>query len=235
MASANLDAAMTFTFGQEGDAQVSMISSDDGNWSGAREGDGTLIGTKYGISAPDLIAYMAPARVTAATMAAMPKSTAEIILSASYWQKMRCGDMPGGIDLSLNDHGFNAGDASSVKILQRLIGLSGDGIDGWAGAQTVSATLAFDPSSMAPELSRFALTQLQTHLKPIYGGAIDGVWGPMSKAAVEAAGDHTAVLCCLMFDRQLAAYEAMSKFGIFGRGWTSRCQARLVAALKLAA
>ena len=44
-----------------------------------------------------------------------------------YWGKMKCDDLPGGLDLCVFDFGVNAGPGRAAKYLQTMIGTVADG------------------------------------------------------------------------------------------------------------
>jgi len=52
-----------------------------------------------------------------------------------YWGKMKCDDLPGGLDLCVFDFGVNAGPGRAAKFLQRMIGTT---IDGGIGPNTLA-------------------------------------------------------------------------------------------------
>ena len=49
------------------------------------------------------------------------------IYEKNYWGRMKCGDMPSGLDLCVFDFGVNAGTGRSAKYLQTMIGTVADG------------------------------------------------------------------------------------------------------------
>ena len=223
MTATNLDAAASFTFGIEGDETVSLDPRDPGNWSGNTVNDGTLIGTKYGISAPDLIAWLKPAPVTAATMAAMSKDTADAIYRSKYWAGVAGDTLPAGVDLSTVDMQYNAG-AWGARLLQQVVGTEADG---WIGPQTLAAVAKGLPPALSKASARAAMA-VQAHL----GVPADGVVGPVTLAAVKRAPTSIPLLAALA-DAQLAYYRSLGLFPVYGNGWTNRVWARLDAALKL--
>jgi len=229
MTATNLSICATFTFGQEGDETVSLDEHDPGCWSSGIVGVGELLGTRYGVSAPEAIKWLAPAVVTAQTMAEFPRDTATAIFGQNYFQAMRCGDMAAGIDLSVCDHGFNAGATTSVKLLQRILGFQGPDLDGWSGPQTIAALQSFNPFSYLRKLSAQSLMAAQAHV----GVTADGKLGPVTIGAVQAWPERTFLTCCLLADAQLADYEGDAGWARYGHGWSNRVSARLQAALAL--
>ena len=51
----------------------------------------------------------------------------EPIYKKTYWDRMKCDDVPAGLELCLFDFGVNAGTGRSAKYLQRMIGTVADG------------------------------------------------------------------------------------------------------------
>ena len=51
----------------------------------------------------------------------------EPIYKKNYWDRLKCDDVPAGLDLCLFDFGVNAGTGRSAKYLQRMIGTVADG------------------------------------------------------------------------------------------------------------
>ena len=45
----------------------------------------------------------------------------------NYWDRMKCNDIPAGLDLCLFDFGVNAGTGRAAKYLQNMIGTVADG------------------------------------------------------------------------------------------------------------
>ena len=51
----------------------------------------------------------------------------EPIYKKNYWDRMKCDDVPAGLDLCLFDFGVNAGTGRSAKYLKTMIGTVADG------------------------------------------------------------------------------------------------------------
>jgi len=49
---------------------------------------------------------------------------------AMYWDKVRCDDLPTGVDYAVFDFAVNAGVARAAKFLQRAVGADDDGVVG---------------------------------------------------------------------------------------------------------
>jgi len=58
------------------------------------------------------------------------------IYKKNYWDKMKCDDLPSGLDLCVFDFGVNAGPGRAAKYLQKMIGVTQDG---GIGPQTLGA------------------------------------------------------------------------------------------------
>ena len=59
----------------------------------------------------------------------------EPIYEKNYWDKLKCDDMPEGLDLMLFDFGVNAGPGRAAKFLQQMIGTV---VDGGIGPNTLA-------------------------------------------------------------------------------------------------
>ena len=58
------------------------------------------------------------------------------IYERNYWGRLKCDDIPTGLDLCLFDFGVNAGPGRAAKFLQKIIGTT---VDGGIGPQTLNA------------------------------------------------------------------------------------------------
>ncbi len=61
------------------------------------------------------------------------------IYRAQYWDKVQADDLPAGLDYAVFDFAVNSGPARAAKFLQRIVGVSQDGI---IGAETIAAAQA---------------------------------------------------------------------------------------------
>jgi hypothetical protein len=85
--------------------------------------------TNFGITKRTLEAFLGHA-VTVDDVRGMSSSTAIEIYRANYWNQMRCGDLPAGVDLMVFDFGVNSGTATAIKALQGLVRVAQDGAIG---------------------------------------------------------------------------------------------------------
>ena len=58
------------------------------------------------------------------------------IYKNNYWDKLKCDDLPDGLDLCVFDFGVNAGPGRSAKYLQKVVGTT---VDGGIGPNTLKA------------------------------------------------------------------------------------------------
>ena len=58
------------------------------------------------------------------------------IYKKNYWDRLKCDDLPDGLDLCVFDFGVNAGPGRSAKYLQKMIGTT---VDGGIGPNTLRA------------------------------------------------------------------------------------------------
>lgn len=128
MARETLPAALTLMFGHEGG--YSDDKNDTGNWY-----NGSLVGTKYGVTGKTLAAHRGKP-VTAADVRALSAAEATTIYRKSYWTQSGGDLLPTGLDYAAFDFGVNSGPATAVKRLQKVVGA---GQDGTVGDQTLDA------------------------------------------------------------------------------------------------
>lgn len=122
MARETLPEALRLMFGHEGG--YSNNRSDPGG------------PTKYGITHRTLAAHRGVPSVTAAQVKALTLKEAEEIYRRSYWTQSGGDLLPAGLDYAAFDYGVNSGPARAVKSLQKVVGVTQDGI---VGGQTLAA------------------------------------------------------------------------------------------------
>lgn len=71
------------------------------------------------------------------------------IYRAQYWDKVQADDLPAGLDYAVFDFAVNSGPARAAKFLQKIVGVTQDGI---IGAQTIAATQGMVTSSVIRKL-----------------------------------------------------------------------------------
>jgi lysozyme family protein len=85
--------------------------------------------TKHGITLATFRRLVKP-HATADDLKQMDPETAEDIYRRIYWSAVSGDELPAGVDLCVFDHGVNAGPTRAIKLLQRVVGASPDGIIG---------------------------------------------------------------------------------------------------------
>lgn len=129
----NFDKAFELLIGHEGGFTDNR--ADDGNWTGGKVGVGTLKGTKYGIAAnsyPNL------------DIKNLTLAQAKEIYKRDYWDKAKCDQMPAELAFHVFDMSVNSGVSRGVKILQKTVGTTQDGIIGPATLAAVKAMPMFN-------------------------------------------------------------------------------------------
>jgi len=96
---------------------------DNGNWTGGKKGVGVLVGTNYGITAPELKAYLGR-MPTAQDMKDLSKSTAEKIFKINYWDAFS-GDKILNQEKAnqIFDMGVNGGVGTAIILAKRALGI----------------------------------------------------------------------------------------------------------------
>lgn len=138
-------ACLNFTLDEEGGYQAHP--ADRGNWL-----DGKLVGTNRGISAPVLAEWLGR-DPSAEEMRALDEDAAAAIFAARFWNVVRGGDLPPGIDLLTFDHAVNAGCGASARLLQGVLTRIGTvTVDGFIGPRTVAALQRVTPRALIADL-----------------------------------------------------------------------------------
>lgn len=88
----------------EGRAAKSMSRSDPGNWTSGKVGQGQLIGSKFGVSAPVLLREFPGVKMDDVT-----EAMALQIHRKSYWLPIHADKMLTGLDHAVADDAYNAG------------------------------------------------------------------------------------------------------------------------------
>jgi lysozyme family protein len=97
---------------------------DNGNWTGGKKDVGHLVGTNYGITAPELAAYLGRTP-TPAEMKNMPRERAESIFQKNYWDTIRGDEIIDQDEANdLFDMGVNGGVGTAILLAHRANGLA---------------------------------------------------------------------------------------------------------------
>jgi hypothetical protein len=113
--------------------------------------------TNFGITKRTLEAYLGTA-VTVEDVRTMSSSTAIAIYRANYWNQMRCGDLPAGVDMMVFDYGVNSGPAVAIKALQALVRVAQDGA---IGPRTLGAVAGAAPMTLVNDLAQVRMSYLR--------------------------------------------------------------------------
>ncbi len=101
--------------------KLDLSYGDRGNWTGGQVGKGTLLGSKFGISA---------AAYPTLDIPNLTYDAAGEIARRDYWDAARCGELPPALAFLLFDAAFNSGVARAVQFLQLAVGVKVDGVFG---------------------------------------------------------------------------------------------------------
>ncbi|MGI4748127.1 MAG: glycoside hydrolase family 108 protein [Janthinobacterium lividum] len=155
---------------------------DTGNWTGGAVGSGVLVGSNMGVGAPVLAAWMKTSSLTVDTMRRLSFPVYSAIAKAQYWNPMACDDMPHGIDLMLFDFGWNRGVGTSIRLLQRVLGVGQDGV---CGPNTIRAAHRHAAAELVRELAAGQTASYRSlHNFNIYG---DGWLARTGRRQIQAA------------------------------------------------
>lgn len=87
-----------------------------------------------------------------------PQDQVIAIYKQNYWDKLRCDDLPSGVDYAVFDYGVNSGIVRAAKVLQNFVGVEQDGE---IGPLTIAATNKIDPKQLITSICDQRLTFLQ--------------------------------------------------------------------------
>lgn len=152
----DFDAAFERLLGHEGG--FGNDRRDRGNWTGGEIGKGTLKGTKYGISA---------AAYPGEDIEGLTLERARTIYRMQYWGPAGCDAVPPALKYALFDMAVNSGVRAAVKVLQKSVG---ETVDGILGPRTLQAVQSMPADRLR---LRFAANRLllmtEAHSWPAYG------------------------------------------------------------------
>lgn len=96
---------------------------DNGNWTGGKKGIGDLVGTNFGITAPELGAYL-HRKATVQDMKSLLPATAKLIFRKNYWNPV-WGDKINSQDIANDfyDSAVNTGVGTAIILEKRNKGL----------------------------------------------------------------------------------------------------------------
>ncbi|GLK75901.1 hypothetical protein GCM10008171_11550 [Methylopila jiangsuensis] len=125
------------------DACVSLVLDREGGFADHPEDNGGP--TNLGITLRTLSEWRGAAGASVADLKALKPDQAKEIYRALYWNRMRCDDLPAGVDLMAFDFAVNAGPAASARLLQKAAGAEADGS---VGPATLAAVGAAPPDKL---------------------------------------------------------------------------------------
>ncbi|WP_174290994.1 glycosyl hydrolase 108 family protein [Sphingomonas bacterium] len=118
-------------------ATHSLDPVDNGNWTGGKQGLGTLVGSNHGVTAAALALHrgVPAASITRATMHTLTVDEAADIALALFFKADHLDLLPWNrVTASVFDMAWGAGPGTAIKLLQRLVGVADDGQAGAASA-----------------------------------------------------------------------------------------------------
>jgi len=110
---------------------------DRGNWTSGVIGQGSLKGTKYGLTAmnyPDV------------DIEGMSEDTAKMIYERDWWIKFELGKLPSALQYLVFDAAIHHGNYNATRLLQKAVGTIADGV---MGPKTRKAISEMDAKEIA--------------------------------------------------------------------------------------
>jgi len=109
MSVSNRMSSFLATMKWEGGATLSLNPKDPGNWTSGKVGTGSLVGSKYGVSAP-----VAARWFPGVSMKNITADKALTIFERNYWDPVDGDGLPAGVDHCVSDDAYNAGPGSAL-------------------------------------------------------------------------------------------------------------------------
>lgn len=105
--------------------------------------------TRYGIVQTEYNTFRAGVSKPQQSVELIAMAEVITIYSQGYWNTMKCGSLPDGVDFVLFQMGVNIGTRRAIGILQGIVGTGQDGI---MGPATVAAAAKLNPAELIDEL-----------------------------------------------------------------------------------
>ncbi len=146
--------------------------------------------TNFGITLDTLSAWRKSkspdAQTTADDVEKLTIAEATEIYRTNYWNRLKCDDLPSGVDLLVFDFGVNAGPGASAALLQKIIGAEQDGS---IGPLTLHALEVFDSLRVIRDFSARRLELYRTFKNfDVFGTGWTNRTNSMQQAAERMAG-----------------------------------------------
>ncbi len=182
--------------------------------------------TDHGITLEAYRTWRRDPRATAAELEAIGQAQITAFYG-SVWNQARGDDLKSGVDLMVYDHVVNS-NLNASRLFQRVVGLTGDKVDGWIGSETLAAAARVDAGHLALRMLPAGVRLFQEAA----GLRVDGRAGADTMAAMKA--QLSATLVAALHDAQDAYYRVLPGFAHDGRGWEARLGRRGALAMSLA-
>ena len=182
---ANFDEAQALVATAEGG--YGNTSADPGNWTGGKIGSGTLVGTKYGISAPVLKVFLGR-EPSAADSQNLTYDQAVSIYKANYWNPIK-GDQIDDQDVAniLYDASVNSGVGAAQKFAKDSLGTTTYNV---VDVNNANAKKLFNDIGAA-RVAKY--TSIGGYALPSWLNRLTALGYYGSKAAVAGAKKHVAL------------------------------------------
>jgi lysozyme family protein len=139
---------------------LQLVLVHEGGWADHPNDPGGA--TMKGITIATFRKYLKRPDATKTELRNISDETVAAIYRRNYWNHIRGDQLPAGIDYALFDFAVNSGPTRAVKMLQKVIGLTGDDIDGKVGPQTIAKINAVRAATAILDLCAARLDWLET-------------------------------------------------------------------------
>ncbi len=108
--------------------------------------------TNMGITLATLRDWLGDPDLQRQDVEALKTQIAAGIYRANFWNRLRCDALPFGVDLMVFDFSVNTGCQTAARLLQHVVGLMGDEVDGCIGPFTLRHAAAIRPAVLLDAL-----------------------------------------------------------------------------------
>lgn len=119
------------------DQVIAWIGMSEGGLVNLPKDPGGL--TNKGITQRTYSAWLKAKGQTGRSVKHITKAEADTIVSEQYLDPVKFDQLPEGLDYSVGDFSVNSGPGRAAKVLQQVLGMTGQAVDGIIGAQTLAA------------------------------------------------------------------------------------------------
>lgn len=129
------------------DASLALVLKHEGGYSFDKRDPGGA--TNFGVTQTTYDLWRIDHQLPTQTVKCITPAEICALYKSRFWDRLRCDDMPSGLDYALFDFAVNSGPARAARYLQEILEVD---IDGKIGPATLAAIGADDPKILIEAL-----------------------------------------------------------------------------------